>query len=100
MEEVVAVGWVVVCCPLFRLWAPERELVTAVFGLIVHAVKAGNLNIHKRKRVLMFHWGKKKMTEAGMSVKCFCALTILPTQLFNPTLNPLKKYNKYNILHI
>lgn len=26
-----------------------------------------------------------------MSVKCFCALTILPTQLFNPTLKPRKK---------
>lgn len=38
--------------------------------------------------------------EAGMSVKCFCALIILPTQLFNPTLKPLKKYNKHNILHI
>lgn len=46
----------------------------------------------------MFHLGKK-MTEAGMSVKCFCALTILPTQLFNPTLKPLRKYNKYIYLH-
>lgn len=55
VEEVVAVGWVVVCCPLFWLWAPEGELVTAVFGLIVHTVKAGNLNIQKGKRVFLFH---------------------------------------------
>lgn len=40
VEDVVAVGRVVVCSPLFRLWAPEGEHVITVFGLVVHAVKA------------------------------------------------------------
>lgn len=44
MEEVVAVGWVVICSPLFWLWAPEGELVAAVFGLVVYAVKARHLD--------------------------------------------------------
>lgn len=40
MEEVVAVGRVFICSPLFWLWAPEGEHVIAVFGLIVYTVKA------------------------------------------------------------
>ena len=40
VEDVVAVGWVVICSPLFWFGAPEGEHVIAVFGLIVHAVKA------------------------------------------------------------
>lgn len=44
VEEVVAVGWVVICTPLFWLWAPKRKLVVAVFGLIVYAVKARHLD--------------------------------------------------------
>lgn len=43
VEEVVAVGWVVIRRPLFWLWAPERELVAAVFGLVVDAVKTRHL---------------------------------------------------------
>lgn len=44
VEEVVAVGWVVIGTPLFWLWAPKRELVAAVFGLVVYAVKARHLD--------------------------------------------------------
>lgn len=40
VEEVVAVGRVVICSPLFWLWAPEGEHVIAVFGFIIHTVKA------------------------------------------------------------
>lgn len=47
VEDVVAVGWVSVCSPLFWLWAPEGEHVIAVFGLIIHAVKAGHLHTHR-----------------------------------------------------
>lgn len=40
VENVVAVGWVVICSPLFRLGAPERKHVITVFGLVVDTVKA------------------------------------------------------------
>lgn len=40
IEEVVAVGGVVICGPLFGLRTPKGEHVVAVFGLIVYAVEA------------------------------------------------------------
>lgn len=49
VEEVVAVGRVVICSPLLWLRAPERELVAAVFGLVVHAVKARHLDSREKK---------------------------------------------------
>ena len=39
VEDVVAVGWVPICGPLMRLWAPKGEHVITVLGLIIHAVK-------------------------------------------------------------
>lgn len=43
VEQVVGVGRVVVCSPVFRLWALVGEHVVAVFGLVVHAVESCDL---------------------------------------------------------
>ena len=43
MEEVVTVGWVVQCGPVLRLGAFVREHVITVLRLIIHTVKASNL---------------------------------------------------------
>lgn len=47
VEQVVGVGRVVLCGPPLRLWAFVREHVVAVFGLVVHAVKACYLQDNK-----------------------------------------------------
>jgi len=43
VEEVVAIGWVVICCPLLRFGALIREHVIAMLGFIIHTVKASHL---------------------------------------------------------
>lgn len=47
VEDVVAVGRVVICGPLFWLGALVGEHVIAMFGLIIDTVKACHL--HKKK---------------------------------------------------
>lgn len=56
VEEVVAVGGVVICGPLFRFWAPKGEHVVTVFGFIVHTVKAWNLRTLTRVVILSLGW--------------------------------------------
>ncbi len=43
VEEVVAVGRIVICCPLLRFGALIREHVVTMFGFIIHTVKASHL---------------------------------------------------------
>ena len=47
MEEVIAVGRVVLGDPALRLGTAEGEHVVAVFGLVVHTVKPRQLQRHR-----------------------------------------------------
>lgn len=49
VEQVVGVGWVIICGPLLRFGAFVREHVVAVFGFVIHTVKSCHLQNNKEQ---------------------------------------------------